>query len=69
MPEQTEQTIEDPLSEEARDELTEKLGELERSQGHLFCFVGFDESGEDLKLPRSNLWEYVARFQPWILLC
>lgn len=42
----------DDITEETKD----RVRALERTNGHLFVFVGLNGSPEDLKLPRANHW-------------
>jgi hypothetical protein len=46
----SEDGCEDPMSEEARDALMDKLGGLEHTLGHFYCFVGFNQAGHELGL-------------------
>ena len=51
----------DPLQspgDTVREDLSAKLGTLERTLGHIYVFVGIDGDGDRLGLPATNTWEF-----------
>ena len=48
----------DPLLAAGRQQLIAQLGQLERTSGHIFVFVGIRGEAAELGIPRRNVWQF-----------